>query len=380
MKTLHFATLAAAAALAVAPMAQAQQKAMPAKEITIAVIGPITGQYASFGEQMKRGAEMAVADLNAKGGVNGMMVKLVVEDDACDPKQARTAAEKVAGMKVALVAGHFCSGSSIPASDVYAKAKILQITPASTNPKLTDDAAKNKWINVHRVCGRDDDQGKVAAALLAKNFKGKKIAIIHDNSAYGKGLADETKKALNKAGVKETIYEAYTAKEKDYSALIGKLQAAGIEAIYIGGYDAEAALMARQAGEKNYKVQMISGDALATDNFWKVAGKAGEGFLFTFGPDPRLNPAAKDVVAKFKAQNYDPEGYTLYTYAAIEMWAQAATKTKSTDMAKLSAALRTGQPFATVIGKIALDKKGDIKEGGYVWYRWADGKYAEVKM
>src|SRR5262245_46254964 len=144
MRKHQFATLAAAAALGFAAPAWAQ-------DITIAVIGPITGQYASFGEQMKRGAEMAVADLNAKGGVLGKKIKLMVEDDACDPKQAVAAANKVADAKVALVAGHFCSGSSIPSSEVYARKGVLQITPASTNPKLTDDAATKKWQNVHRV-------------------------------------------------------------------------------------------------------------------------------------------------------------------------------------------------------------------------------------
>ncbi len=371
MRKLQFTTFAAVAILAAASQASAQ-------DISIATIGPMTGQYASFGEQMKRGAQMATDDINAKGGVMGKKIKLMVEDDACDPKQAVAAANKVADAKVAAVMGHFCSGSSIPASEVYSRKGVLQITPASTNPKLTDDAAKSGWKHVHRVCGRDDAQGEVAGKWLATNFKGKKIAILHDNTPYGKGLADETKKNMNKAGLKEAVYEGYKPGEKDYTALMGKLKAAGIDAFYVGGYDAEAALMIRQAHEMAYKPQMVSGDALVSDNFWKVSGPAGEGTLMTFAPDPRNAPSAKDVVAKFKAANYDPEGYTLYTYAAIQVWAAAVTQAKGTAVAQVSQVLRSGKPFDTVIGKISIDNKGDVKNPEYVWYKWSNGKYAQI--
>jgi len=375
MRKMPILALAAVSAVALATAAQAEMK-----EVSIAVIGPITGKEAPFGMQMKRGAEMAVKDLNAAGGVIGMKVNLVVEDDACDPKQAVTAANKVAGMKVVAVVGHFCSGSSIPASEVYWKAKIVQITPASTNPKLTDDAAKKKWNNVNRVCGRDDAQGEVAGSYLLKTHKGKKVAILHDNTPYGKGLADETKKTFNKAGGKEALYEAIKPGEKDYAAVVSKLQAAGIQVVYFGGYAPEAALMVRQGAEKGFKPIWISGDALDTDDFWKVTGPAGENFMFTQGPDPRSNPASKAVVDKFKADNYDPEGYTLYTYAAVQVWAQAVTKAKSTDLAKVTPALRSGQPFSTVMGPIKIDKKGDVMGGGYVFWRFNDGKKAQLPM
>src|ERR1700738_4749492 len=163
-----------------------------AQNIPIAVVGPLTGSNAALGEQMKRGAEMAVADINAKGGVLGKKLDLNIADDACDPKQAVAAANDVVGKKVVFVAGHYCSSSSIPASAVYNEAGILQITPASTNPALTEDAAKKKWDNVYRTCGRDDQQGMVAGKYLLDHYKGKSIAIIDDKSAYGKGLADET--------------------------------------------------------------------------------------------------------------------------------------------------------------------------------------------
>ncbi|MFQ6022479.1 MAG: branched-chain amino acid ABC transporter substrate-binding protein, partial [Acidiferrobacterales bacterium] len=159
-------------------------------DILISTAGPMTGQYASFGEQMRRGAEMAVADLNAAGGVLGQKIQLTIGDDACDPKQAVAVANKFASEGVKFVAGHFCSGSSIPASKVYDEENILQISPASTNPKLTDEGGPSTF----RVCGRDDQQGIVAGNFLADKYGKKKIAILHDKTAYGKGLADETKK------------------------------------------------------------------------------------------------------------------------------------------------------------------------------------------
>jgi len=353
---------AAVVAAAVAGTAQA--------EIKIATAGPMTGQYASFGEQMKRGAEMAVADINAAGGVLGQKLVLSIGDDACDPKQAVAVANKFVADGISFVAGHFCSGSSIPASKVYEEEGVLQISPASTNPKLTDEGGDN----VFRVCGRDDQQGIVAGNLLADEFGTKKIAILHDKTAYGKGLADETKKQLNSRGIKEAMYEAYTAGEKDYTALISKMKAAGIDVFYVGGYHTEAGLMVRQAREQGYGAQLVSGDALVTDEYWKITGDAGTGTLMTFSPDPRKNAMAAPVVAKFRAQGYEPEGYTLYTYGAIQAWAQAAEKAGGTDLDKVIASLRKNK-FSTVLGDIGFDSKGDVTAPGYVWYAWKDGKY-----
>jgi len=339
-------------------------------EILIATAGPMTGQYASFGEQMRRGAEMAVADINASGGVLGQQLKLTIGDDACDPKQAVAVANKFISEGVKFVAGHFCSGSSIPASTVYTEEDILQISPASTNPKLTDEGGPN----VFRVCGRDDQQGIVAGNFLAKQYGMKKIAILHDKTAYGKGLADETKKQLNKVGIKEAMYEAYTAGEKDYSALVSKMKNNRVEVFYVGGYHTEAGLMVRQAREQGYDAQLVSGDALVTDEFWKITGDAGSGTLMTFSPDPRKNAIAAPVVKKFRDGGYEPEGYTLYTYGAIQAWAAAAKSAGSIETGKMIDALRSGQ-FETVLGKIGFDKGGDVTAPGYVWYEWKGGTY-----
>jgi branched-chain amino acid transport system substrate-binding protein len=343
-------------------------------DLTIAVVGPITGQYAAFGEQMKKGAEMAVADVNAAGSINGEKVVLEVGDDACDPKQAVAVANQMASKGVKFIAGHFCSGSSIPASKVYEEEGILQITPASTNPKFTDEGG---W-NVARVCGRDDAQGLVAGAFLAKNYKDKKIAIIDDKTAYGKGLADETRKALNAAGGKEAMNESYTAGEKDYTALVSKLKEAQIDVVYVGGYHTEGGLILRQLREQGSQALMISGDAFVTDEFWTITGPAGEGTIMTFAPDPQKFDTAKAVVEKFKASGYNPEGYTLYTYAAIQAYQQAVAAAGGTDdNKKLAEWLRAGNTLKTVLGDISLNEKGDIKDAKYVWYKWHDGKYAE---
>ncbi len=343
----------------------------------VATAGPITGQYAAFGEQMKRGAEMAIADINAKGGVLGKKLKLEVGDDACDPKQAVAVANQMVGKKIVFMAGHFCSSSSIPASAIYNESGILQMTPASTNPALTEDAAKKGWKNVFRTCGRDDAQGLVAGKFLASQYKGKNVAVIHDKSAYGKGLADETMKAMNAAGLKEVMYEAITQGDKDFTALVSKMKAANVNAMYLGGYHTEAGLLVRQAREQGLNALLVSGDALVTDEFWKITGPAGQGTLMTFAPDPRKLKTAADVVKKFQAAKYDPEGYTLYTYAAFQAWAAAAAKAGSTDSAKVSAALR-GMSVDTVLGKLAWDAKGDVKDAAYVWYVFKDGKYNEM--
>ncbi len=340
-------------------------------DIVIATAGPMTGQYASFGAQMKAGAEMAVADINAAGGVLGEQLKLEIGDDACDPKQAVAVANQFAGSGVQLVAGHFCSGSSIPASAVYAEEGIIQISPASTNPVFTDE---RPGPGVFRMCGRDDQQGDVAGQFLVDNFGDKKVAFIHDKTAYGQGLADATMAAYEKAGGKPALYEAYTAGEKDYTALVSKLKAEGVGVLYVGGYHTEAGLIVRQMREQGMDTVLVSGDALVTDEYWAITGDAGEGTLMTFSPDPRKNPDAAPLVEKFRAKGIEPEGYVLYTYAAVQAWADAVKAAGSTDFDPVVKALNEGT-FKTVLGDSTFDDKGDVKLPGYVFYEWKGGTY-----
>jgi ABC-type branched-chain amino acid transport systems, periplasmic component len=344
------------------------------KSTPVAVVGPITGQYASFGAQMKNGGELAVEDINAAGGVLGKKLDLEFGDDACDPKQAVAVANQMTGNNVALVAGHYCSGSSIPASKVYAEANIVQISPASTNPAFTDNRA---GPNIYRVCGRDDQQGGVAGKYIASHFSDKKVAFVHDKTAYGKGLADETKKAMNEAGKQEAMYEAITAGEKDYSALVSKLKQANIDLVYFGGYHTEAGLIIRQMRDQGMNTILMGGDALITQEFWSITGPAGEGTLMTFSPDPRKNPAAAEVVKRFKDKGIEPEGYVLYTYAALQAWKQAAEKAKSIESADVVKAMNDTE-FDTVIGRFKFNEKGDPNLPPYAVYRWSNGTYDEI--
>jgi len=352
MTPLKLIGLALGASLALSTAALAQ-------DITVAVAGPMTGGESAFGRQMKNGAEMAVADFNAAGGLLGKKLALDVEDDACDPKQARSVAEKIASAKIPFVAGHYCSSSSIPASEAYADGNVLQITPASTNPLFTE---RGLW-NVARVCGRDDQQGLVAADYIVKYYKGKNVAILNDKTTYGKGLADETKKALNKAGFTEKMFESYNKGDKDFNAIVSRLKRDNIDLVFVG---------------QGLQTVLMAGDALADKEFASITGPAGEGTLFTFGPDPRNKPTAKEIVERFKAKNIDPEGYTLYTYAAMQVWSQAAAKAGTTDPMKVMATIKGGA-WDTVIGKMEFDAKGDIKHLDYVVYKWdANGNYTEV--
>jgi branched-chain amino acid transport system substrate-binding protein len=365
MKKSLFAGLALGLAMAAPAFAQ---------DITVGVAGPMTGGEATFGRQLKNGAEQAVADINAAGGVLGKKLKLEIGDDACDPKQARSVGEKFAGMKVPVVVGHYCSSSSIPASEAYAEGGVLQITPASTNPAFTE---KGLW-NTFRVCGRDDQQGSVAGQYIAKNYKGKNVAIINDKTTYGKGLADETQKGLEKAGMKAKTVESYNKGDKDFTALVSKLKRDNIDIVFVGGYHQEAGLILRQMRDQGMKTVLMAGDALADKEFASITGPAAEGVLFTFGPDPRNKPTAKALVEAFKKKSIDPEGYTLYTYAAFQVWKAAATKANSTDGKKVAAAMKAGT-WDTVLGKISFTPKGDITVIDYVVYKWdAKGNYAEL--
>ena len=361
--------IALAAALAVSGCGGGDDNTTP-----VAVVGPITGQYASFGAQMKNGGEMAVADINEAGGVLGKKLDLSIGDDACDPKQAVAVANQMTAGGAKLVAGHYCSGSSIPASKVYADGDMVQISPASTNPTLTDERA---GPNIYRVCGRDDQQGGIAGKYLAANFADKNIAFVDDKTAYGKGLAAETKKAMGEAGKQAAMEESITAGEKDYSALVSKLKQANIDIIYFGGYHTEAGLIIRQMRDQGMKTILMGGDALITQEFWSITGDAGENTLMTFSPDPRKNPAAAELVKRFKDKGIEPEGYVLYTYAALQAWKQAAEKAKSVEKDEIVKALNDTE-FDTVVGKFKFNEKGDPNLPPYAVYRWSNGTYEQI--
>lgn len=344
-------------------------------DILLGVGGPITGPNAAYGAQLQKGAEQAVADLNAAGGMNGEQIKLVIGDDQSDPKQGISVANKFAADGVKFIDGHFNSGVTIPASEVYAENNMVVVSPAATNPQLTE---RGLW-NVFRTCGRDDQQGGIAGKYIADHFKDAKVAVIHDKTPYGQGLADETKKAMNAAGVTEVMYEGVNVGDKDFSALIAKMKDAGVTLIYWGGLHTEAGLIIRQSADQGLKAQLMSGDGIVTNELAAIAGDAVAGTLNTFGPDPRLNPANKEIVEKFRSQGFEPEAYTLYSYASVQAIVQAANAAKTNDPQEVAKALHEKGPFKTVLGDLSFDEKGDPKLPGYVMYEWRkgdDGKYS----
>ena len=347
-------------------------------DILIGVGGPLTGPNAAFGAQLQKGAEQAAADINAAGGVNGEQIKIVLGDDVSDPKQGVSVANKFVADGVKFVVGHFNSGVSIPASEIYAENGVLQVSPASTNPTYTE---RGLW-NTFRTCGRDDQQGAVVGAFIAANFKDAKVAVIHDKTPYGQGLADETKKAMNEAGITEAVYEGVNIGDKDFSALIAKMKEAGVSVIYWGGLHTEFGLMERQAADQGLKATFMSGDGIVSNELASIAGDAVDGTLMTFAPDPRKNAAAVELVEKFRAAGFEPEAYTLYAYAAVQVIAEGAKAAGGNDPQAVAEAMKAKGPFQTAIGELGFDEKGDITRPDYVMYTWKkgeDGKYTYVE-
>lgn len=356
---------------AVAATALAAFSGNACADILIGVAGPITGPNAAFGAQFQKGAEQAAADINSAGGVLGQQIRIQIGDDVSDPKQGISVANKFVGDGVKYVVGHFNSGVSIPASEVYAENGVLEISPASTNPQYTE---RSLW-NTFRTCGRDDQQGKVAGDYIAAHFKDATLAIIHDKSPYGQGLVDVAKKALNADGVTEVMYEGINIGDKDFSALIAKMKEAGVTLIYFGGLHTEAGLIMRQSADQGLKATFFSGDGMVSNELAAIAGDAVIGTLNTFGPDPRRNPAAKDIVERFRAAGFEPEAYTLYSYAAVQIIADAIAKTGSADDAmKVADTIKAYGPFKTAIGDFGYDAKGDPTRPDYVVYEWKKGE------
>jgi branched-chain amino acid transport system substrate-binding protein len=346
-------------------------------EIRIGVAGPMTGAYAWFGEQYQRGTELAVEDLNATGGVLGQQVRLIVADDFCDPDQAVAAAQKLVSDGVVFVAGHWCSHSAIPGSKVYEEAKILMIAPGAISAKLTDEGGPN----VFRVCGRDDRQGAKVADYLADHWAGNNIAILDDGTIFGTGLANGARRRLQERGVHAALDEAYIPGQTEYSALASKMQGAGIDVFFVGGYHRDTGLIFRQARDRGYGLALIANSAMATADFPMITGPGLGGTLMVAAADMRTSPRAADVVARFRAQGYDPPGFTLYAYAAVQVWAQAATAAGSLDLDRVIEVMHNRQ-FDTVLGRIGFDAKGDVTGfEPWQWYVWqADGTYVPLEQ
>jgi branched-chain amino acid transport system substrate-binding protein len=343
----------------------------------------MTGGSAAFGAQLKNGVEQAVEDINAAGGILGQKIVLSIGDDRADPKEGVSAANKFVADGVKFVVGHFNSGVTMPASEIYRENGIVEITPAATNPNVTE----RKMWNIFRVCGRDDQQGGLAGAMIAEKFAGKHVAIIHDKTTYGQGLAEETRKAINAKGLKEVMFEGVNKDDKDFTALVSKLKAVNPDLVYWGGLHDTGGLILRQMRDQGLKAPMMGGDGMADDEFAAIAGPGSEGTLMTFSPDPRLNPDNKQIVDLFRQKRgFEPQSYTLYSYAAVQIFKQAAEEAKSLDTKKVAEVMHSGKAFKTVLGEVSFDQKGDVtgysvggkKKDRYVLYTWKKGPDGKI--
>ncbi len=366
VKILTGATLAAS--LAFAPMAHA--------DIVIGLIAPLTGPVAAYGDQVKNGAQTAIDEINKNGGILGQKVVLKMADDAGEPKQGVSAANQLVGEDVHFVVGPVTSGVAIPVSDALAENGVLMVTPTATAPDLT----KRGLPNVLRTCGRDDQQAEVAANYVLKQFAGKRVAIINDKGAYGKGLADAFKATLNKGGITEVLNDAITPGDKDFSALTTRLKAANVDVIYFGGYHPEGGLLVRQLHDLSVNATLIGGDGLSNSEFWTIGTSAAAGTVFTNASDAMKNPDSQAAAKALQDKNIPPEAFTLNAYAAVEVLKAGIEKAGSADDAlAVATALKGGEPIPTAIGKVTYGESGDLTSQSFSLYKWEDGKIVSAE-
>jgi branched-chain amino acid transport system substrate-binding protein len=341
--------------------------------IKIGAAGQLTGPEAVFGSDMLNGVKLAVEEWNAKGGVLGKRIELVPGDDQAEPRQAVAVANKFVNDGVVGVVGHFNSSCSIPASEVYHKAGIPQISHASTNPKLTDQG----FDNVFRVCGRDDQQGKAAADFAVQKLKVKKVAIIHDKTTYGQGFAEEFRKAIGPAA-EIVAFEGITKGEKDYSPVVTKVKAVNPDLVFFGGIYTEGGLLIKQFKAVGGTAPFIGGDGIMSEELLKIGGAATEGTYATFGPDTKDSPTAKGFNENYRKKYGEPGVYSVYAYDAANILLQAVQKAGTTDGKALTAAIRAID-FTGALGHVQFDAKGDVKESPYVIWKVEEGKFKQVK-
>jgi branched-chain amino acid transport system substrate-binding protein len=345
------------------------------QEVVVACVGPMTGEQAKIGKDMKDGATLCVDDWNARGGVLGKRIRLLIGDDAQDPKQANAVANKMFTQGVIIVDGHYNSSCTIPASEVYHQRGMVMITPASTNPRVTERG----YRTVFRVCGRDDQQGGCGASYVARRMPQARVVVIHDKTTYGQGLADEfVKKYEELTGRKVLEYTAIVKEDQDYSAVLTNLKALKPDLIYFGGLYPQGGLLARQMRQLGLKATLMSGDGTYDPEFVKIAGSENaEGTLLTFTPDLTAVAAAQSVVEAYRTRFGDVGPYSMYSYVAMDVCLQAlqiAGKPEGTAIAEVLHA----QSFETFFGPLRFDEKGDVAVSPYVMWVVRDGKLVQL--
>ena len=383
---LKIAPLAIAAAVALAACGKKEEApakaeaakapaAAPAEVIKIGHVAPLTGGIAHLGKDNENGARLAVDEINAASGleVGGKKYKLelLAEDDKADPKEGTLAAQKLVDAGVVAVVGHLNSGTSIPASKIYADANVVQVSPSATNPKLTEQGFKTTF----RVVANDNQQGAVLANYAATEMKAKTIAIIDDRTAYGQGLADVVEKVAKEKGLKVVAREFATDKTTDFNAILTKIRAAKPDVVMYGGMDATAGPLAKQMKQLGVKAKLLAGDGVCSPEFIKLAGDAADILTCSMAGEAVEKLArGEEFKAKYKAKfNTDVQIYSPYSYDAVYVIADAIKRAGKVDKAAIVAAMPATN-YTGVTGQIQFDEKGDIKNGTISMFRVKDGK------
>lgn len=343
--------------------------------IRIAVAGPMTGDQSKQGNDLKNGVELAVAEWNNAGGLLGKRIELLVGDDQHDPKQAVSLANKFVNSGVVGVIGHWNSSSTIPASEVYHRADIPMITPASTNPQVTDRG----YVNVFRVCGRDDQQGRVAAEFVANKLRATRVAVLHDKTTYGQGLAGEFTRNLTALGGGriEIVYATGIIQgDKDFRGVLTTMGSKKPEVFFFGGIYPEGGLLVKQAREIGLAIPMVSGDGVIDQVFVQIAGPAADGTYLTFSPDTTKLPAAQATLAKYRERYGEPGPYSIYAYDAAQVLLEGIKRADAVNGFAVSQAIHT-MTHDGLTGRIQFDAKGDLLTTQYVVWVTKDGTFEE---
>ncbi len=323
-------------------------------EVKLGLVAPLTGDQALYGQMMKRGMEAAVDDINRAGGIKGQPIRLLQGDDRCDPKEAVNVASKMVNDGVLGVMGHFCSGTSLPASDVYADAGVIQISPGSTAPKLTQRGLPTLF----RVCGQDNAQGDLAAQYVLQHLNDAKVGVVHDRRTYGKGLSEAFISTLNKGGMQVVLQDTLNPGDKDFSSLVTRLRGSGVTVLYYGGYHPELALLLRQMQQAQFMPKVFSGDAMGTDELGLLAGPAAKNVTYSEGTYPSTD-ALRTLKDRAVAQHRTLDVYEVYSYAATQALAAALQQSDTTPLG-LAQYLKT-HSTPSVMGNLEFNEQGDIK-------------------
>jgi len=345
-----------------------------ADTVKIGLMAPLTGSWASEGQEMKQIVELLAEETNAKGGVLGKQVELITEDDGGDPKTAALAAQKLSTQGVVAVIGTYGSSVTEASQTIYDENQIIQIANGSTAVRLTEKGLQYFF----RTSTRDDEQGRVAAQTVEK--KGwKKVAILHDNTTYSKGLADEAK-ALLEGKVEIAFYDALTPGERDYTAILTKLKAAGPDGVFFTGYYPEAGLLLKQKKEMGWDAPFLGGDATNNPDLLKVAGDTAEGFLFLSPPVPQDLPSdeAKAFLSAYAAKYNGATPGSIWAVLSgdgFRVAVAAIEATGGTDTTKIAEYLHSGKEFAGLTGAMSFNEKGDRVGELYKVYSVTGGKF-----